>query len=146
MRDKIPEIVARYSCLDDWQDRYRQLIDEGRRLDSLPEELKLEENLVKGCSSQVWVIVEDRESRLYIKADSDSILAKGMISLPVQVADGEDIEYLSTWDPIFLVDLGLYTNLTPMRSNGLYSMVQHIKAAALRKKVESSLDSSEGHE
>ena len=131
----VDELFETFEELEEWDERYDFIIDLGRELPALPEELQTEENIVKGCMSTVWVVTEaegegDAE-RLSIKADSDSIIVKGLIVLllafyngmsPQQVADADVESYLTK--------LGLNQHLSPQRRNGLFSMVKRLRTTS----------------
>lgn len=129
----VDELFETFEELEEWDERYDFIIDLGRELPALPEELQTEENIVKGCMSTVWVVTDVEEiegdaEQLLIKADSDSIIVKGLIVLllafyngmsPQQVADADVESYLGK--------LGLNQHLSPQRRNGLFSMVKRLR-------------------
>jgi cysteine desulfuration protein SufE len=131
----LSEITSDFAILDDWEDRYRYLIELGRTLPPLPDELRTDANKVRGCASQVWLATStntaDGHRRLNIVADSDAHIVRGLIAILFAIYDGRDVaDVLSTEpDPIF-AGLGLKEHLTPQRSNGLASMVARVRADA----------------
>jgi cysteine desulfuration protein SufE len=136
----IADIRSDFAVLDDWEDRYRYLIELGRTLKPLPEELRTNANKVRGCASQVWLattIERDGAPRLNFQADSDAHIVRGLIAVLLAIYDGRTAaEILATNpDPIF-ADLGLKEHLTPQRSNGLASMVARIRADAAAASAE----------
>jgi cysteine desulfuration protein SufE len=136
----IADIRGDFAVLDDWEDRYRYLIELGRTLKPLPEELRTSANKVRGCASQVWLattIERDGAPRLRFQADSDAHIVRGLIAVLLAIYDGHTAaEILATNpDPIF-ADLGLKEHLTPQRSNGLASMVARIRADAAAASAE----------
>ena len=141
----IDEIVDDFLFLDDWNDRYRYLIELGRMLAPLPAEAHSEENRVRGCASQVWLETSiegrDGEPTLAFKGDSDAFIVKGLIYLVLALYNGRTAAEIVATDPTDLFKtLGLAEHLTPQRSNGLRSMVDRIKrdagkAAAARTAV-----------
>jgi len=135
----ISDITADFAVLDDWEDRYRYLIELGRNLPPLPEALRTDANKVRGCASQVWLATSSSETdgkhRLHFEADSDAHIVRGLVAILLAVYDGHTAEEILAVapDPIF-AKLGLKEHLTPQRSNGLASMVARVRAdaAALR--------------
>jgi len=124
------QIIEEFSLFEDWMDRYDYLIEEGKKVASLEEKYKVPEFLIKGCQSQVWLIAEKINERIYFKADSDAIITKGLIALLVRVFSGQLTEDIKNADITFLDDIGLKDQLSPTRSNGLHSMVAQMKAYA----------------
>ena len=115
---------------DEWLDKYEYLIDLGKKLEAYPEGEKVDEKLIKGCQSRVWLDYELRDGRLWFRADSDAIITKGIISLLISVYSGRTPAEIAADDFSFLDELGLKANLSPTRSNGLVSMIATIRAVA----------------
>jgi cysteine desulfuration protein SufE len=129
------EIVADFEFLDEWDDRYKYLIDLGRALAPYPEELRDEAHKVRGCASQVWFApaVEKRNGRaiLTFKGDSDAHIVKGLVALLFALyANKTPAEVLSVDARAALAPLDLEHHLTPQRSNGLAAMVKRINEIA----------------
>lgn len=116
--------------LEEWTDRYGYLIDLGRKLPEFPEELKVDENLMQGCQSRVWLIWYMDGAHLRLKAASDAMIVSGLIALILAVYDNRTPAEILAVDTGFLDDLGLRQHLSPSRSNGLHSLVQHVLVAA----------------
>ncbi len=132
----LDEIVDNFELLDDWDDRYRYLIELGRELERLPEAAHNDANKVRGCASQVWVETDLRtepggERRLHLRGDSDAHIVRGLITVVFALySDRTPAEILDTdVQPVF-ERLGLSQHLTPQRSNGVRAMVNRIKADA----------------
>lgn len=133
----LSEIRGDFAVLDDWEDRYRYVIELGRSLEPLPEALKTDANKVRGCASQVWLATtvetpaNGGSPRLAFRADSDAHIVRGLIAILFAIYNGRPAdEILATdADPIF-AELGLKEHLTPQRSNGLASMVARVRAEA----------------
>lgn len=123
-------IIDDFSMFDEWLDKYEYIIELGKKLDSFPENKKIDDRLIKGCQSRVWLDWEVRDGKLYFTADSDAIITKGIISLLISVYSGRSAEEIAGDDFSFLEELGLKENLSPTRANGLESMVETIKRAA----------------
>jgi cysteine desulfuration protein SufE len=118
-----------FELLDDWEDRYRYIIELGRSLEPLPEELKTEETKVRGCVSQVWLTSETTPGQngdgpvLHFRGDSDAHIVRGLIAVVFALYNGKPARKI-------LEALGLKDHLTPQRSNGLASMVERIRSDA----------------
>lgn len=128
LEDRKQQVIEDFSLYDEWLDKYAYLIDLGKNLEPFPEEKKTEENAIKGCQSRVWLDCEERDGRLYFRADSDAVITRGIISLLVGVYSGATREEIAADDFAFLEEIGLKENLSPTRANGLVSMVETIKS------------------
>jgi len=124
------KIIEEFSKLNDWFDKYEYLIDLGKSLEPADEKLKSEENSISGCQSQVWIKAEMRDERIHYLADSDSLIIKGMISLLLRVLNNQYPEDIINSDLYFIDKIGLNSNLSPARVNGLMSIVKQIKSSA----------------
>jgi len=123
-------IIDEFGQFTSWDDRYEYLIDMGKNLPPLDEKYKTAAYLVKGCQSQVWLHSEVRDKRLYLEADSDAVITKGIIALLIRVFSGQKLEDINDAQLYFIDEIGLKSHLSPTRSNGLQSMVRHIKSYA----------------
>ena len=120
-----------FALLEDWRDKVELLIELGRELPPLPEALKTEASKVRGCQSQVWLVAEpEAGGRLHLRADSDAVLVKGLISLLLRLYDRRTPAEILANPPDVLERIGLAKLLTPGRSNGLYAMVGRIRGIA----------------
>ena len=133
----IADIIADFDLLDDWEDRYRYLIELGRKLEPLPDEARTEDNQVRGCASQVWVETRVDQSGgepvLSFRGDSDAHIVRGLVCLVLTLYSGRPAGEIGQTDAMDVFQqLGLTAHLTPQRSNGVRSMVERIKADALR--------------
>lgn len=127
VEERQKRIVEEFSQLSSWEDRYKKLIERGKKLPALPEELKTPEALVKGCQSQVWLHASMDHGKMQLKADSDALLVKGLVSLLLEVfSDAPPKEVLDS-KVTFVEEIGLGSHLTPSRANGLFSMIKQIK-------------------
>jgi len=132
----IDEILDNFSALDDWDDRYRYVIELGRTLSPLPESAHTEANKVRGCASQVWLVTRTRPDGangpvLEFEADSDAHIVRGLIAILFALYSGKPARDILATDALAVFDrLGLRANLTPQRSNGLRSMVERIRSDA----------------
>lgn len=125
------EIIADFSLLDDWMDRYEMIIEMGNELTPMPESEKTPQHLIEGCQSRVWISGElDADNRLQLQADSDAVIVKGIIAMLLKVLSGQTPADILHVDLYFIDNIGLKEHLSPTRSNGLLSMVRHIKLLA----------------
>ncbi|HSF88232.1 MAG TPA: SufE family protein [Saprospiraceae bacterium] len=124
------KVIEEFSQFTDWSDKYEYLIDLGKALPALDEKYKTEFHLVKGCQSKVWLHAYVKEHKLYLVADSDTVITKGIIALLIRVLNGQDIQDIEKAELTFIDAIGLKSHLSPTRSNGLISMIQHIKSYA----------------
>lgn len=124
-------IIDEFANYEDWLDKYAYIIELGKDCPIIDEKDKTESNLIKGCQSRVWLSCEQRDGRLYFRADSDAVITKGIISLLIRVLDGQKAKDILDADLHFLDVIGLKEHLSPTRSNGLTSMVKQIKMYAL---------------
>lgn len=123
------EVVENFSLFDDWEERYRYLIDLGRALPAMDEALKTDENLVRGCTSRVWLVAKEENGKLVFQADSDAHIVRGLVALLYHVYQNQDIAKISTIDiEAIFKKIGLDQNLSPNRRSGFYAMVEKIKA------------------
>ncbi len=125
------DIIAEFGMFDDWMQRYEYLIDLGKSLPLIGDHYKVDDNIIKGCQSRVWLHAEGDRNEVRFTADSDAILTKGLIALLVRVFDGQKAEEISAADLHFLDEIGLKEHLSPTRANGLLSMVKQMKFYAL---------------
>jgi cysteine desulfuration protein SufE len=131
LEEKQLEIENTFAALmDDNELRYQYIIDLGKKLPPISEEDKKDIWLVKGCQSKVWLIPEKKNQRLYFRADSDAIITKGIVSLIMELLNGRTKEEILRFNPAFFERIGLYQHLTPVRANGLLSMIRTIKEFA----------------
>jgi cysteine desulfuration protein SufE len=124
------EVIKEFSNLQDWFDKYNYLISLGKNLDSLDETLKNEKTALRGCQSQVWIKSTVKNGKMYYKADSDSLLIKGMMSLVFRVVNNHRPKDIVDADLYFIEKIGLNSQLSPSRVNGLMSIIKHVKANA----------------
>lgn len=123
-------IIEEMSTLTEWFDKYEHLIRLGRQYQPKDALLKCEENLIKGCQSRVWITATKTDGRLHLDADSDSMITRGIISLLLRVVSGQPPEAIINADLYFVREIGLSTNLSPSRANGLALIVQQMKRYA----------------
>lgn len=127
----IDELVEDFALFDDWEDRYRYLIDLGRTLPHMDEALKVDVHLVKGCTSRVWLFPQIEGDVFHFIADSDAHIVRGLIALLVGAYDGKKLSEISDIDiEADFKRIGLDQHLSPNRRNGFFSMVERIQAIA----------------
>lgn len=132
----IDEIIENFSLLDEWDDRYRYVIELGRMLQPLPESARTDRNKVQGCASQVWLTSSARPDGdggpvLTFVGDSDALIVRGLIAILLALYSGKPAREILNVDAVALFErLGLREHLTPQRSNGFRSMVERMRADA----------------
>lgn len=138
IQEKQERIVREFELLGDWAERYKYIIKLGQKLEPLDEKYRVDENLVRGCQSQVWLHTETDGDKVIFKADSDAAITKGLVALMVRFYSGETPETILSVNPDFIRKIGMQDHLSPTRSNGLASMVKQMKiyAMAYKSKME----------
>ena len=129
----LEEVKETFEFLDDWEDRYRYIIDLGKTLPNMPPELRVEGNLVKGCQSLVWIVIgyDKNADQVTIQLDSDAFIVRGLIAILMTVFQQQSPDRIvdEDVDELF-AELDLLSHLSPTRGNGLRSMVSRIKQEA----------------
>ncbi len=127
----LAEIQETFELLGDWEERYAYLIDLGRNLPTMPQELKTEETKVKGCTSQVWMVPKVEAGRYSFLADSDALIVKGLIGVLLAAYNDKTPEEIGAVDiESAFQEMGLEQHLSPNRRNGFYAMVERIRGFA----------------
>lgn len=135
MTQTIDEIIETFEFLDEWEDRYRFIVDLGKQLPGLPDDLKTDATKVLGCQSQVWLVAKpveiDGTRKVEYLADSDALIVRGLVTILLAIyADQEPASIKSIDSKSVLQKLGLDQHLSPSRANGLFSMDRRIKELA----------------
>jgi len=125
------EIIEEFSMFDDWMDKYEFIIEIGKELSVFEDKFKVEDNLIKGCQSRVWVQADFKNDIIQLSADSDAIITKGIIALLIRVLNNQKPEDILQAKLNFIKEIGLEEHLSPTRANGLVGMVKQIKTYAL---------------
>lgn len=126
------ELIEEFAMFPSWMEKYEYIIELGKDLKTLPESLKNDDHLIKGCQSRVWISAsKNADGTLHFEADSDAIITKGMVSLIVRIFEGEKGQDIVEAPMEFLKEIGLMENLSPTRSNGLAAMIKQIKTYGL---------------
>ena len=126
------EIISEFSFFENWMDKYQYIIDLGRRINSLPEEEKVNENKIKGCQSQVWLVCELRNERLLFRAISDAAIVSGLIAILLRIYSNKRPQDILEAPIDFIEALQLEQHLSATRSNGLSSMLDTIRTHAIQ--------------
>lgn len=129
------DLIEDFSFLDDWEDRYRYVIELGKELAPLSDEEHSAANKVQGCVSQVWLVTEPQtensDTVVNFRGDSDAFIVRGLIAIVLRIYSGKKPQDILALDAREIFEkLGLNEHLSPQRSNGLYSMVERVKADA----------------
>jgi len=125
------EIIEEFDGLDDWMDRYQMLIDLGNEQEPLAEQYKVEQNLIDGCQSRVWLQADYADGVINFSAESDALIVKGIVALLIRVLSGHTPQEILDADLYFIERIGLKEHLSPTRSNGLLAMVRQMRMYAL---------------
>ena len=131
LKDIQTEIVEEFEMFDDWMQKYEYLIDLGKELAPIEEQYKIEDNLIIGCQSRVWLHAEKQDGQIIYTADSDAIMTKGIIAILLRVLSNQKSEDIINADLSFIDEIGLKEQLSATRANGLVSMIKKIKLFAL---------------
>ncbi len=125
------EIIEEFSGFDDWMDKYQLLIDLGNEQPPLDARYKVENNLIDGCQSRVWLQADYADGHITFSAESDALIVKGIVALLVRVLSGHTPQEILDADLYFIEQIGLKEHLSPTRSNGLLAMVKQMRMYAL---------------
>jgi cysteine desulfuration protein SufE len=125
------EIIEEFSMFDDWEERYEYMIDLGKSLPLIENTYKVDNNLIKGCQSKVWVHAKLEGDKVNFTADSDAIITKGIIAILIRVFSNQDPKDIIDANTDFINEIGLQEHLSPTRANGLVSMVKQLKMYAI---------------
>jgi cysteine desulfuration protein SufE len=125
------ELIDEFSMFEDWMQRYEYMIDLGKSLPLIDENLKNDDKLIKGCQSKVWLNSELKEDKIIFTADSDAIITKGIIAVLVRVFSDQKPQSILDANTDFIDEIGLKEHLSPTRANGLVSMIKQMKMYAL---------------
>ncbi len=130
-QESVKEVVENFSLFDDWEDRYRYLIDLGRELPKMDDTLKTDESLVRGCTSRVWLITKVKDDKFSFEADSDAHIVRGLVSILILAYKDCNINDVGeiNIDKMF-EDIGLDQHLSANRRSGFFAMVERIKSFA----------------
>jgi len=134
----LDEIRESFAFFDDWEDRYKFIIDLGRGLAPMADALKVDANIVRGCQSQVWIDHRLQDGRLYFTLDSDAMIVRGLIAIVLAAFDGRTPQAILGYDiDALFKDLDLMRHLSPTRGNGLAALVRRMRDIAASSEVAS---------
>ena len=125
------EIIEEFEMFDDWMQKYEYLIDLGKDLAVIDEKYKVDDNLIKGCQSRVWLHAEEKNGKIIYTADSDAIMTKGIIAILARVLSNQAPSEIADANLKFINEIGLKEQLSPTRANGLLLMIKQIKLFAI---------------
>ncbi|MCP4969336.1 MAG: SufE family protein [Arcobacter sp.] len=132
IENRVKNIKEDLDFFDDELQKYEYIIDLGKKLDELDDEYKIPSNIVHGCTSQVWLICEEKDDKLYFKGSSDAIIVKGLVYMILQIFSNSRINELKEVDMDIVHDLNLSEVITPNRQSGIIGMIKKIKEYAIK--------------
>lgn len=128
LQQRQEEIVEEFAYFEDWMEKYEYLIELGKELKPFDEADRTDDNIIRGCQSRVWLAAQrSPDGTLLFGADSDAIITRGLVALVIRALNNLPPEVIAGADLWFVQRIGLDTHLSPMRANGLLSMVQQMK-------------------
>jgi cysteine desulfuration protein SufE len=125
------QIIEDFNLFDEWDEKYAYIIDLGKKLQGIDPKFKIEENIIKGCQSLVWMTSIFKDGKVYFEGESDAIIVKGLVALLLKVLSGQAAEEIAKSDMYFINKIGMQQHLSMTRSNGLASMVKQMKMHAI---------------
>ena len=125
------EIVEEFNMFEDWMEKYEYIIELGKTLPMIEGRHKVEDNLIKGCQSRVWLNAEHNNGIITYSADSDAIITKGIVAILIRVLSNQKAEEIAKANLVFIDEIGLKEQLSQTRANGLVSMIKEMKLYAL---------------
>ena len=125
------DIISEFSMFDDWMDKYAMLIEMGKGLQPIDDKYKVDQNLIRGCQSQVWINAELNDGKIDYQGESDALIVKGLVALVLRVVNHQTPEAIMNSELHFIDKIGLKEHLSPTRSNGLLAMIKQIKLYAV---------------
>lgn len=125
------EIIEEFSVYEDWMDKYGYLIELGNELKDLDPKDKIDQYLIKGCQSRVWLVSDFVDGKIIFRGESDAVIVKGLVALLLRVVSNQTPKDIIDNELYFVDEIGLKQHLSPTRSNGLLSMIKQIKLYAV---------------
>ena len=125
------EIVEEFDMFEDWMEKYEYIIELGKSLPIIDDKHKIEDNLIKGCQSRVWLHTQHNNGIITYTADSDAIITKGIVAILIRVLSNQQAEEIAKANLVFIDEIGLKEQLSQTRANGLVSMIKEMKLYAL---------------
>jgi len=120
-------IIEEFGFFSDWTEKYEHIIQMGKDLPLIDEKYKVDENLIRGCQSRVWLHADYSDGKVWFTADSDALITKGLVSMMIRVLSGQAPKDIANADIYFIEEIGLKSHLSLTRSNGLLSMLKQMK-------------------
>ncbi|XCI75121.1 MAG: SufE family protein [Flavobacteriales bacterium] len=139
LREVEQEVIKELAMFESWEERYEHLITLGKALPRIAETDRTENKLIKGCQSQVWLNAHMDKNRIFIQADSDAILPRGIAALMIRVYSGRLPQEITSSEATFISEIGLKEFLSPTRANGMLAMLKQIKFYAMAFEIKSSM-------
>lgn len=133
--DTEEEIIEEFGLFDTWEEKYEYIIDMGKKLQPLEEQLKTEDHIIKGCQSRVWLATDYKDGKVIFRADSDAVIVKGLVSMLIRVLSNHTPGEILDAQLDFIDKIGMKQHLAQTRSNGLAAMVKQMKNYALAYKL-----------
>lgn len=124
-------LIEDFSFFEDWTQRYEYMIELSKGLEKMDEQMKNDQNIIKGCQSKVWLHAELNEGKIKFLADSEAIITRGIIAILLTIFNNRTPNEIIESDTNFIEKIGLKEHLSPNRANGLYSMIKQIKFYAI---------------
>jgi len=131
IREIQEELIEEFNIFDDWEEKYQHIIDLGEGLPIIDKKYKTDENLIKGCQSRVWLHATEKNNHVIYTADSDAIMTKGIIAILIRVLSNQNAAEIAMANLTFIDKVKLKEQLSPVRANGLLSMIKEMKLYAL---------------
>ncbi len=125
------EIIEEFSAFEDWMDKYSYLIELGNELKDLDPKDKIDQYIIKGCQSRVWLVSDFVDGKIIFRGESDAVIVKGMVALLLRVVSNQTPKEIINNELYFVDEIGLKQHLSPTRSNGLLAMIKQIKLYAV---------------
>jgi cysteine desulfuration protein SufE len=135
INEKQDGIVSEFEFLEDWLDKYQQIIDKGFSGKGIAPEAKIPENLIEGCQSKVWVTATYEDGKVYYQGESNTDIAGGIVVMLVEILSGHTPDEILNSDLYFIDQIGLKEHLSPSRSNGMLAMIKQMKLYAMAFKA-----------
>jgi len=125
------EIIEEFSAFEDWMDKYSYLIELGNELKDLDPKDKIDQYIIKGCQSRVWLVSDFVDGKIIFRGESDAVIVKGLVALLLRVVSNQTPQEIINNELYFVDEIGLKQHLSPTRSNGLLAMIKQIKLYAV---------------
>ncbi len=129
------QIISEFANFDDWMDKYNYIIELGKSIPLIDQKYKIDNNLISGCQSKVWLRAEYKDRKIIFTSDSDAVITKGIANLLIRALTNHTPDEIIGADLKFIGVIGLNEHLSPTRSNGLVSMIKQMKLYALAFKT-----------